>query len=129
MYQTHSADIPQSYINSFRYQPFLTEAQLKQNPRFWECYTCFALETKTVRILVFFNKDVCSGTLMESSRRNFLNDMVDRRPISKKTKLCITPVLVSQPKQVQHSQKREFCFHCTVHEKTRCFGIEWGLRQ
>jgi len=39
-----------------------------------------------VRILVFFNIDLCSATSMEISRQNLWNDMAEHRPILKNNK-------------------------------------------
>jgi len=60
-------------------------AQQKQTPCFGECYTSFGYETKTgvVRILVDFQHSPMLTTSMESSRRDLLNDMAERRPILK----------------------------------------------
>ena len=68
---------------------------LKTKPPLRECYTCFECQTKTgvVRILIFFNPDVCSATSMESSRQDLLNDMAKHRAILKNNQNTYYPRL------------------------------------
>jgi len=56
----------------------------KNNPPFWGMpYLFFGYETEigVVRILDFFNVDLCSATSVESSRRDLLNDTTERKHI------------------------------------------------
>jgi len=61
---------------------------------------------------------------MESSRRDLFNDMADHSPILKTNQIRTIPVLVSHPKQAQHSPKRGFVF--TVPPFVGCIQILAG---
>jgi len=69
---------------------------------------------------------------MESSRRDLLNDMAERTPILKNNQNKYYPVLISYPKQVEHSRKQVFCFNCedkplTSSQIKRYVGMTSGL--
>jgi len=55
-----------------------------------------------------------SATSMESSRRDLSNDVAEHRHTLKNNQNTYYPrfSFIPNPKQVQHSQKRVFCFYC-----------------
>jgi len=58
-----------------------------------------------------FKIDLCSAKSMESSRRDLLNDMTEHMSNLKNNQNTYHPrVLVSYPKQVWHSAKRDLVF-------------------
>jgi len=59
----------------------------------------------------FFKIELCSTTSMESSRREFLNDMAERRPILKNNQITY-PRLGFTPKTGIAFPKTGFCFYC-----------------
>jgi len=77
-------------------------------------YLCLGYETKTVvaQFWKFFNIDLCSATSMESSRRDLLNDIAERRPILKNYQNTYHPLFGFTPKTGITFPKTEFCFYC-----------------
>ena len=73
---------------------------------------------------LFFKTDLSSAISFKRSRRELFIAVAEHRYTLKNTKIRSTPVLVSYPKQVQHSQWG-FWFYCesdglpTVHEVWR----------
>jgi len=92
---------------------------VKTKTRSGECYTCFGYVTKAgvVRILVIFDIDVCSATSFESFRRDLLNDMAERRPISKNNRNTYHPRFGFTPKTGKAFLITGFCFYCA------CFSV------
>jgi len=59
-----------------------------------------------------YGKSESINQSINQSRRDLSNDMTEYRPILKHNQIRNTPVLISHPKQVQHSSKRGFVLLC-----------------
>ena len=70
--------------------------------------------------------DLCSATSMESSQRDLLNDRAEHNLPWKITNIkSTTPVLVSHPKQVQHSPIWDFVFTVDAYNIHIYEGLIW----
>jgi len=75
--------------------------------------------TKIRTTPVFFEVDLRSATSMESSRRDFLNDMAEQRSTLKNNQHTFNPVMVSYQKQLSHSPKTGLVFTVYISKRLR----------